>query len=141
MIFEELLELIGNPNVDSTGKAENFYGKFQKIDKIIEKENNDRAVTTMQEKAEKKEHDEQMRRERYYHNKKVVEKMILKKPQKKHPFESFVEPASNNSSSINQTPQKILNRESEIGKSPVVEYLKKVQKDKLLPHFMPFRKL
>ena len=27
------------------------------------------------------------------------------------------------------------------GKSPIVEYLKQVQKDKLLPHFMPFKKL
>ena len=26
-----------------------------------------------------------------------------------------------------------------MGKSPVVEYLKQVQKDKLLPHFMPFK--
>ena len=29
----------------------------------------------------------------------------------------------------------------EIGKSPIVEYLKQVNKDKLLPHFMPFKKL
>lgn len=31
--------------------------------------------------------------------------------------------------------------EDHSGKSPIVEYLKQVQKDKLLPHFMPFKKL
>lgn len=47
MIFEELIELVGTPSIDSTPKVENFYSKFQNIDKIIEKEDNDRAVTTL----------------------------------------------------------------------------------------------
>ena len=32
--------------------AGNFYSKFQNIDKIIEKEDNDRAVNNLQELAE-----------------------------------------------------------------------------------------
>lgn len=33
------------------------------------------------------------------------------------------------------------NRDADLSKSPIVEYLKQVQKDKLLPHFMPFKHL
>lgn len=46
------------------------------------------------------------------------------------------------STSYFQTPGKqIKSTKNEVGKSPIIEYLKQAQKDHLLPHFMPFKKL
>ena len=39
-----------------------------------------------------------------------------------------------------ESPQRT-NREADLTKSPIVEYLKQAQKDKLLPHFLPFKHL
>lgn len=47
IILEELLQLMNGPNQNDTPKANNFYNKFQNIDKIIEKEENDQAITNM----------------------------------------------------------------------------------------------
>lgn len=33
------------------------------------------------------------------------------------------------------------NQSTEVGKSPMIEYLKQVHKDNLAPHFLPFKKL
>ena len=49
MILEELMNLIDRPTLDGRSPATgNFYNKFQNIDKIIEKEDNDKAVLTLQ---------------------------------------------------------------------------------------------
>ena len=44
MILEELLHLLERPTPSTDPQAGNFYNKFQNIDKIIEREHNDKTV-------------------------------------------------------------------------------------------------
>ena len=51
MILQELLNLLERPSVDSPPKKGNFYDKFQKIDKIIQQEKNEKVQDENFEKA------------------------------------------------------------------------------------------
>ena len=56
-----------------------------------------------------------------------------------HSNDDFRFPKSGKSSFLSTPGQPIPSKD--FGKSPIVEYLKQAQKDNLLPHFMPFKKL
>ena len=139
-LFDELIELMGNPDQAQTAKTDNFYDKFKNIDKIIEREENDKTLETMQDLAEQQEQEVEKRRQKVLLSSRKLDEIMKIKRDGKSPDHDIN--ASGFSSSPSVSPGRVQQPPTtDMGKSPIVEYLKQVNKDKLLPHFIPFKQL
>ena len=142
MVLEELLALCVKPQMNGNQAAGNFYSKFQNLDKIIQKEDNELACTTIQEQFEQRELEEEQRMMQITEGHQRGNSTLIS-PSKTNASKHKIVPAStvtttnyhtnddlnarmprSGKSSFLSTPGKSMPHRNDVNKSPIIEYLK-----------------